>query len=182
MHLPTTGSSQFGGVVEFPKSSKYPCTNYWTLKSETINGSTVHYALVDPTREIYVEFDASGSLDDDWYFTNFASYYKVADTVAPQQVGVAPMAFGTYHKGDTVFITVNYNEVINFIDVSSATLGNIAGLNLEEAMYIYGAGSNALVFMARVSEDFEITPDINNTLVNTKPVTATVYDIVENHN
>ncbi|MBR3952005.1 MAG: InlB B-repeat-containing protein [Oscillospiraceae bacterium] len=182
MHLPTTGSSQFGGVVEFPKSSKYPCTNYWTLKSETINGSTVHYALVDPTREIYVEFDASGSLDDDWYFTNFASYYKVADTVAPQQVGVAPMAFGTYHKGDTVFITVNYDEVINFIDVSSATLGNIAGLNLEEAMYIYGAGSNALVFMARVSEDFEITPDINNTLVNTRPVTATVYDIVENHN
>ncbi|MBR2041958.1 MAG: hypothetical protein IJ945_06280 [Oscillospiraceae bacterium] len=49
-------------------------------------------------------------------------------------------------------------------------------------MYIYGAGTNALVFMARVSEDFEITPDINNTLVNTRPVTATVYDIVENHN
>ena len=137
---------------------------------------------MDPTREIYVEFDASGSLEDDWYFTNFAAYYKVADTVGPQQVGVAPMAFGTYHKGDTVFITVNYDEVINFIDVSSAALGDIEGLNLEQAMYIQGAGSNALVFMARVSEDFEITPDMNNALVNTKPVTATVYDIIGNHN
>jgi len=182
MHLPTTGSSQFGGVVKFPANSDHPCTNRWTIGSETINGSAVHYALVDPTREIYVEFDASGSLEDDWYFTNFAAYYKVADTVGPQQVGVAPMAFGTYHKGDTVFITVNYDEVINFIDVPSVALGDIEGLNLEQAMYIQGAGSNALVFMARVSEDFEITPDMNNALVNTKPVTATVYDIIGNHN
>ena len=135
---------------------------------------------MDPAGKIIVDFDASGSLEDDWYFRNFATYYKVVDNEAPKQVGVAPMAFGTYHKGDTVFITVNYDEVINFIDVPSVALGDIEGLNLEEAVYIGGAGSNALVFMARVSEDFEITPDINNALVNTKPVIATVYDIVEN--
>ena len=88
------------------------------------------------------------------------------------------MAFGTDHKGDTVYITVNYDEVID--DVQLAILGNIEGAHVTDATCFGSCGSNALVFEAAVSEDFEITPDANNVLVNTKPVTATVWDVLGN--
>ncbi len=90
------------------------------------------------------------------------------------------MAFGTYHKGDTVYITVNYDEVIDDAWLPFAFLGNIEGVYVTDATCLGSYGSNALVFEAIVSEDFEITPDANNVLVNTKPVVATVWDVLGN--
>ena len=126
--------------------------------------------ISDPTKAYLIEFDASGSNDDDWKVKNLTAKYQYYRTKAIAQVGVAPMANGVYNKGDEIYITVIYNDIIASADSSYASLKDINGIGIEDVEYISGIGTNTLVFKATASADFEITPDMNNTLVNTQPV------------
>ena len=52
---------------------------------------------------------------------------------------------------------------------------------LTNVAYDTGIGTNALVFKATVAQDFEVTPDFNNSIISIKPVTGTVKDILGNY-
>lgn len=104
-------------------------------------------------------------------------HYKVLDTKAPEQIGLSSIALGKYAAGEQIGITVVYNEVIN--SVSDLGLSDI-GIPITNVQYVAGEGTNALTFTATLTEDFEVTPDVNNAIKNLKPVTGTVKDVLGN--
>ncbi len=168
--LPTTGAAQ--GDILFNVGDCL-VSNSWSVVS-----GTTPYAVVGLSDTIKIEFDASGKNDDDWKHRNLNAYYKVLDTRAPQQVGIAPMALTQYKAGETISITVIYDEVIK--SIADVGLNTISGLPIDNVQYVGGVGTNALNFTATVTSDFENTPELNNSLVTLKPVTGTVSDFLGN--
>ena len=51
---------------------------------------------------------------------------------------------------------------------------------LGNVTYEGGVGTNTLTFKATLTEDFEVTPDVNNDIKNLTPVVGTVKDILGN--
>ena len=173
MTLPTKGTAQ--GDIIFSGGDCY-VTNNWSIVNDT-----TPYAVVDTDKSINFGFNASGSGDDDWRYRNLYAYSMLIDERAPQQVGVAPLAFGLYTKGQEIFITVHYDEIVG--DVSEdITLTAIDGLPIENVEHVTGdiMSSNVVVFKATVAEDFEVTPDSNAALVNAKIVKGSVGDCMGN--
>lgn len=171
MTLPNCGTSAQGDILFSGGDCKV--TENWT----TVNGS-VKYAKVSLTQSINFGFDAAGKKDDDWQYRNLDAYVKVCDNSAPTQVGIAPLALTRYRTGDTISITVYYDEVIDY--VSGVSLKSISALPIKNATYVAGRYTNALTFTATVTRDFEVTPDLNYTLSGTRPVSGTVEDILGN--
>ena len=173
MTLPSNGATQ--GDIKFNAGGDCLVRNYWSIAQKS---GTTYYAVVDLNKSINFGFDASGHGNDDWRYKNLYVNYKVYDNRAPKQVGLAPMAFGQYKAGDTIAITVIYDEVI--ANTSNISLGAISGLPITDAVFTGGAGTNALTFTATLTENFEVTPDFNYSIINSKPVTGTVNDILNN--
>ena len=90
---------------------------------------------------------------------------------------MSSIALGKYAAGEQIGITVVYNEVIN--SVSNPGLSSI-GIPVTNVQYVAGEGTNALTFTATLTEDFEVTPDVNNAIKDLKPVTGTVKDVLGN--
>ena len=122
---------------------------------------------------------ADGSGKNAWVLGTTDLHYKALDLRAPQQVGLANLAFGHYKKGDQIAITVIYDEVIK--SAENLKFSEVDGLPISNVTYVDGAGTNALTFTATVTaDDFEVTPDVNNAIKNIKPVTGTVKDVFGN--
>lgn len=102
--------------------------------------------------QITVEVE-NGSLDR-FKINNITLSARIADAITPAVKSAAPLATTAYAKGDKAYITVIYNEPINYIDTSSAdklpklTLASSTlGKYFENAKYVNnGTGTNALVF------------------------------------
>lgn len=128
---------------------------------------------------IRLNTDASGKGDNDWVFGSSWVVSTLRDNRAPQQVGIANLAFGHYKKGEKISITVIYDEVIN--SVENVEFGNVSALPISNVTYVDGVGTNALTFTATITEDdFEVTPDTNNAIKDMKPVMGTVKDVLGN--
>ena len=138
------------------------------------------YAKVGVNDRLGIQLRADGSGGDDWRIGTCYAYYKIIDSRAPQQVGLANLAFGRYKAGDTISITVIYDEVIK--SASGMGLSAISGLPVKDVQFAGGEGTNALTFTATLTADFEATPDFNNEIKALKPVVGTVYDVLGNHN
>ena len=111
---------------------------------------------------------------DSGYVSSVYIYGRALDTAEPTQVGIAPMAEGVYRRGDTISISVVYNEIV--ANSGSAALGSISGLSLSNVNYVDGVGTNVLHFTATVNQDsYEVN---NTTLIALKPVTGNVSDMV----
>lgn len=166
-YVPTSGSTGSGGkVYDFSHQTA----------GLTFNGAESGYLEI-PTNvsTITIKVDASGSGYDDWHYRNVRQRCKVFDTREPSQVGMAPMAFGVYKAGDTVSFSVVYDEIVN--NRGNATFGSVSGMPLSNVTYTSGIGTSVLHFTATAASDFEITPNFNDTLINTKPMNGTVYDM-----
>ena len=88
------------------------------------------------------------------------------------------MALGQYKAGDEIMITVVYDEVIGLAE--DVSLSSSCGMPLGNVTYEGGVGTNTLTFKATLTEDFEVTPDVNNDIKNLTPVVGTVKDILGN--
>lgn len=60
---------------------------------------------------IAMEVAASGKGNNTWILGQTDIHYKMLDSRAPGQVGLSSLAFGQYKAGDTIDITVIYDEV-----------------------------------------------------------------------
>ena len=106
------------------------------------------------------------------------AYLKAIDTAEPTVKRVAPMAYGTYKKGETVTLAVEFNEVI--ASASDVKLNAIGPIPVSSWTYADGVGTNVLVFKGTLNNDFVVNPDMNMTLVGTKPtVTGTIKDLID---
>ncbi len=151
-----------------------------SVDSRPTSGSTVTRDNVTCLRipllsSVTLGLDASGDNEDHWYIghTSFRRY--LIDTAEPKQTGMAPMAFGTYKAGDTVTVTVLYNEIV--ASGSNLGIGSISGMPVSNWQFVSGYGTNALTFTGTATAEFNVLPESNDKWMPLKPVTGSVYDM-----
>lgn len=125
------------------------------------------------TKGLRSVYDAWGSGSDDWWVRNVRFNVRVIDTKEPAQIGLAPMAEGQYRRGDTITLSVVYDEIV--ANRNNASLGSISGLSLANVTYRGGRGHHMLTFTATVNQDsYEVD---SSALMAQKPIGQTVYDM-----
>lgn len=174
--FPYFGTKQNGVEFKYGKNTKKWGNNGTYNNGMVVNGSPA-YACIRKDDQIQLELRTNGKKTNIWKLGTTDLHYKVLDTKAPEQVGVSSIALGKYAAGEQIGITVVYNEVIN--SVSNPGLSSI-GIPVTNVQYVAGEGTNALTFTATLTEDFEVTPDVNNAIKDLKPVTGTVKDVLGN--
>ena len=207
-----TSKADWGDNLSLPRADTGEYNNYefdsgddlvsnsWSLRDTS---SSTPYALIDLNKNMSICFDASGDDDDDWRYRNLKVRLRVYDYDEPVKTNVAPLALTEYAKGETVYLTVVYNEPINSVTTTSPKLefrykaattyyDSALAAYFENATYVdNGAGTNALVFKCTTKK--ALTADdvmkINTYLAfnessvggtfgkNIGTVTATVKDI-----
>ena len=86
------------------------------------------------------------------------------------------MAFSQYKPGDKITITVRFNEIV--ASGSNVKVGSISRLPANNWTLVGGYGTNALTFTGTVTGNIDITPDLNNTLAASKPLSGTFKDLI----
>lgn len=98
--------------------------------------------------EVNVWFSATGSATDKWLVDTYDDYIKVKDATEPQLLAVAPMAGGTYKTGDTVTVSLIFDEIV---DSKNSTLGSVSiDTTWGSFAYAGGADTNVLYFTGTV--------------------------------
>lgn len=166
-------NGKWQGKAEF-KSGKDSGYN----TNDMITWGSPSYARINVDAGVSLDAAAEGSGKNEWYLGTTKLHYKVLDSRAPQQQGIDNMALGQYKAGDEIMITVVYDEVIG--SANNVRLGSSCGMPLGNVTYEGGVGTNTLTFKATLTEDFEVTPDVNNDIKNLKPVIGTVKDTLGN--
>lgn len=169
--LPFNGKWQ--GKAEF-KSGKDSGYN----TNDMITWGSPSYARIGVEAGIQLEAAAEGAGKNSWYLGNTDLHYQVLDNRTPQQKGVSSLALGQYKAGEKITLTVIYDEVIGSADQVSLT--STCGIPMDHVTFDGGVGTNALTFTGTLTEDFEVTPDVNNNLKNMTPVTGAVKDVLGN--
>lgn len=130
--FPFTGSKQ--GNIEFKYGSGGWTSNGYGSSSNgyVVSGSPT-YAKIGINDSVLLEAGATGKGENKWWIGAVDAHYKVFDTNAPKQVGLANLAFGKYKAGDTITITVIYDEVIK--SASGMGLSAISGLPVKDVQF-----------------------------------------------
>ena len=97
---------------------------------------------------IAVRCNASGggTDNDEWYAKNVKASIQAVDGTAPTKsaISVAP---GYYAKGNTVYVSVAFNEIVKVTGTPKLTTEN----NWGELSYVAGDGTNVLTFSRTIS-------------------------------
>lgn len=140
------------------------------------SNNDILYIRTDPNESYKLQFDAEGSLGDDWKYRNLKLILKIGDPYEPVAEHIVPMAYGTYRKGDTVTIAVEFSEIIG--TASNVTLSNISYIPIDSWSYEGGVGTNVLLFKGTLNQDFKVDPNTNIKLAGTVPtVKGTIKDL-----
>ncbi len=98
--------------------------------------------------EVNVWFASTGSATDKWLVDTYDDYIKVKDATEPQLLAVAPMAGGTYKTGDTVTVSLIFDEIV---DSKNSDLGSVSiDTTWGSFAYAGGADTNVLYFKGTV--------------------------------
>ena len=115
------------------KSSDYRATNSGSL-------------VLNPTvNDINVRFDANGSGEDTWYLRNLKVRLALVDANAPTKLAVS-VAPGRHSKGNTVYVSVTFDEIVKVTGTPKLTTEN----NWGDLSYVAGDGTNVLTFMRTI--------------------------------
>ena len=122
-------------------------------KTGFYDGQQDHFSLPADTEQVTLGFGASGNGSDKWYSSNVTHYFKVNDTHEPQCIGVAA-PLGSYRAGDTVTISLIFDEIVDSQNSTGSALG---ALNIETTwgtfQYAGGADTNILYFTGTIGSD-----------------------------
>ena len=141
--FPVTSQGNNCGYVEHPWSGN-PKGNleqqYFNTNCRATDGR-----LIIPTdlSSLYVRFDASGNLDDDWYAKNVKAHIQAVDNSAPTLKGIVVNP-GRHAKGNTVYVSVAFSEIMKV--TGTPTLSVYWGTTSGTLDYTSGSGSNVLTF------------------------------------
>lgn len=120
--------------------------------SRTINNNI----LFDINDTAHVWFSAAGKNSDLWYIKSYMDYARVYDNVEPQVLAIAPMAGGKYFAGDSVTISLIFDEIV---DSANSSLSNRSVITTNWGTFSYsgGADTNVLYFTGKVPENASST-------------------------
>lgn len=125
--------------------------------------------LILPTNfsTLVVRFDASGSDSDNWMVKNLVAKITAVDGKAPTVLtrNVAP---GRHSKGNTIYVSVGFNEIVNITGGTRKLSSNWGDL-----VYEAGSGTNVLTFKGTIPAD--ATSSLNIT-----GLTGTIADLAGN--
>ncbi len=170
-------ASNWGRVVKFPMTAAQGDIIIDSITNNCPVGTldNLQYMQIGRLTSVKMHFDAAGKNNDDWRAGHTYYQVRMIDTAEPQQTGMAPMAFGTYKAGDTVTITVLYNEIVT--SGSNLSIGNIPGMPVSSWTLVDGYGTNALTFTGTATAEFNVLPESNDAWMPLKPVTGSVNDL-----
>ena len=114
--------------------------------------SGLYYVTPGIDDTCYLHFSATGKSEDIWWINGLTSYALPHDIREPQLVGVAPMAGGKYLSGDSVTLSLIFDEIV---DSTNSSLSNSSTITTSWGTFYYagGADTNVLYFTGTVPED-----------------------------
>ena len=132
------------GITEFSQTDGKLCQQKFKSDyyKDNKTGSVVLNANVG---NITARFDAAGSGDDTWGFKDLFVRMALVDATAPKVIAIAPDP-GMHAKGDTVYVSVVFDEIVNWGSWPELTTKR----NWGNLRYLSGAGSNVLTFRGEI--------------------------------
>ena len=100
MSLPAMSGSEIKAVNDF--------INRYIAE---INGKKYVEFGIDDT--VHVWFSSAGADKDIWHMESYTDYIKVYDVNEPQLIAIAPMAGGKYLQGDSVTVSLIFDEIVD---------------------------------------------------------------------
>ncbi len=166
----------------FPLPSTAQRTNIYT-DSAYMTGDATQISFPVGQTHVSLGFTASGTGNDKWNSRYIQHHFKVSDTQGPQYIGLAPMAGGTYLKGDTITVALVFDEIID--SANSPEIGNVSvrltsgGTALGTLSYAGGADTNVLYFTGTLAVDVAI--DSTDTSISAELLNgANLHDMAGN--
>lgn len=107
-----------------------------------------YYVLYDFSEMCGISVGAynSAGADSWWWFTGGSLYASPKDTTEPAWIGVAPMASTSYAPGDTVVVSLVFNEIVN----SASSVSILTPYSNSPLALKGGLGTNVLYFEGTV--------------------------------
>ena len=140
------------------------------FKSDDYNGSGA--IVLDPTvGNITTRFDAGGDNDDTWGYKDLFVRMALVDGTAPTIINNdIKVAGGIYGYGNTVYISVPFNEVVTVSGTPtlSTTWGTLS--------YYSGSGSNVLTFSGVISANEGTSLTVNSISGTVKDLAGNLYN------
>ena len=137
----------------FPDDGSFPsASSTLTLSLYHSGQSGAYVAFPVDVKNITAGFGASGDDGDLWWSRNVVHHIQVYDATEPQLLGIAPLADSTYKPGDTVTLSLVFDEIVdeeNSGDLDLVVLETTWG----EFAYAGGADTNVLYFTGKVPPD-----------------------------
>lgn len=167
----------------FPLPSTAQRTNIFTNGEYIQPSDATQISFPVGQTHVSLGFTASGTGNDKWNSRDIQHHFKVSDTRGPQYIGLAPMAGGTYLKGDTITVALVFDEIID--SANSPEIGSVSvrltsgGTALGTLSYAGGADTNVLYFTGTLDVDAAI--DNTNTSISAELLNGTnLHDMAGN--
>ena len=138
-----------GGGENSGRTYDHSGTGLWTKNREYDGVLSVAPGINDTC---YLHFSAGGADEDIWWINGLTSYAIPYDTQEPQLLALAPMAGGKYLPGDSVTISLIFDEIVDST-YSSLNSGTTISTNWGTFKYAGGADTNVLYFTGTVPEN-----------------------------
>ncbi len=134
------------GITEFSQTDG----KLWQQKFKSGYQATNSGSLVFKTNvaNITTRFDAGGNNDDTWGYKDLFVRMALVDATAPTKLAVS-VAPGKHCKGNTVYVSVAFNEIVKVTGTPKLTTENHWG----DLNYVAGDGTNVLTFSATIPEN-----------------------------
>ena len=150
------GKGDNQNLYKFPSTSygggENSCIPYsWSGVGYKMNNS-ICYAFPKINESCFLHFSATGGNSDIWWINGLTSYALPYDAQRPEPIVFAPMAGGTYLAGDSVTISLIFNEIVDSVN-SSLTSNSKITTNWGEFTYAGGEDTNVLYFTGTVPEN-----------------------------
>ena len=140
------------------KSYSFPSQAATTARTPTTEfikaGKGDKKALLFPvdTKNITVGYGGSGSGSDKWMEKDEQHKIKLVDAIEPQLIAIAPMAEGKYLQGDSVTISLIFDEIVDSVNSAKSNLSSSSTITTNWGTFKYagGADTNVLYFTGTV--------------------------------
>ena len=137
------------------KSYSFPSGAATTARTPTAEfikaGKGDKKALLFPvdTKNITVGYGGSGSGSDKWMEKQEQHKIRLVDACEPQLIAIAPMAGGKYLQGDSVTVSLIFDEIVDSTNSSLSSSSTIT-TNWGTFKYAGGVDTNVLYFTGTV--------------------------------
>ena len=140
------------------KSYSFPSQAATTARTPTTEfikeGKGDKKALLFPvdTKNITVGYGGSGSGSDKWMEKQEQHKIRLVDACEPQLVAIAPMAGGKYLQGDSVTVSLIFDEIVDSVNSAKKNLSSSSTIDTNWGTFKYagGADTNVLYFTGTV--------------------------------